>query len=189
MELVSENTFTATGLTPETEYEWSVRAVKGDKASDWVEGPGFSTFALLEIEFPFTATKYYMGTQTAAGTSNFWIVFNSFDPIATGAAATGWQLALDFYSTLVEKNADGCYDIPDGTYTFGTTKDANVINLTGMTRFTQFNEGTRITPDFAIRDGEVNISGNPDEYIFEGYLNLEDGRRVEFTYQGEIIIK
>jgi hypothetical protein len=47
----------------------------------------------------------------------------------------------------------------------------------------------RITPDFAILDGEIQISGDPQEYIFEGKLNLQDGRKVEFTFQGAIIVE
>ncbi len=40
---VTEASYSATGLTSETIYTWKVRAIKGDVASEWAMGPGFST--------------------------------------------------------------------------------------------------------------------------------------------------
>ncbi|MDP2885747.1 MAG: fibronectin type III domain-containing protein, partial [Ignavibacteria bacterium] len=38
-----EKTATLTGLSPGTNYTWKVRTVKGNKSSEWVDGPSFST--------------------------------------------------------------------------------------------------------------------------------------------------
>jgi hypothetical protein len=40
---IKAKTFTATGLTPETTYEWQVRAKDGELFSDWVDGEPFTT--------------------------------------------------------------------------------------------------------------------------------------------------
>ncbi len=40
---VNTAAYQATGLTPETEYTWRVRALKGGLESDWVSGPTFTT--------------------------------------------------------------------------------------------------------------------------------------------------
>jgi hypothetical protein len=185
-ESVNGKTFTTDQLDSETEYAWSVRAVDGERTSEWVDGEAFTTdVAPLIIEFAYLASKYYMGTNATAGTSEFWIVPNSFDPNAVGAAATGWQISLDFYSTLVEKGPDGHYDIPEGTYTFveeGTTPGS--INMKGMTRITEFIEGTRT--DYPIADGSMTVSGTHDDYTFEGKLTLQDGRKIEFTFTGAV---
>jgi hypothetical protein len=43
---VDAKTFAATGLTPETDHTWKVRAIDGDRYSDWVDGPSFRTQAV-----------------------------------------------------------------------------------------------------------------------------------------------
>lgn len=183
---VDEQTFTIDTLDPETEYGWSVRAIDGERASEWVDGPGFTTdIAPIVLDFTFYTTRYHLGDNTEANTSEFWVVLETFDPYAVGTAATGWQLALNFFTDYIEKG-ETSYDIPAGTYEFLHSTAANAINLDGMTRITQFIEGVRT--DYPITSGTVIISGDHNEYTFEIKINLEDGRKIEGSFTDSFTI-
>lgn len=48
--------YSLTGLTPETIYAWRVRSAKGDRWSEWVDGPEFTTKAFAALPSELSAT-------------------------------------------------------------------------------------------------------------------------------------
>lgn len=49
---VTTASYTASGLTAETDYTWKVQAVHGSVVSDWTSGPGFTTSEVSSVPAP-----------------------------------------------------------------------------------------------------------------------------------------
>lgn len=112
---VTTASYNATELTPETAYTWKVRAVRGDLASEWVAGPGFSTVAKTPTPAPTGLTA---DNVTATGVVLSWqhpyadkheVVIGDAPAIVTttaGYTAVGLQ-TLTEYIWKVRSQKDG----------------------------------------------------------------------------------
>jgi uncharacterized protein YmfQ (DUF2313 family) len=83
------NTFTATGLTPDTEYRWSVQAVKGDLRSAWAAERTFRTLAvgvptgLAAKDVTFESANLTWGA--VADATGYEVRINDGTPVAVAA--------------------------------------------------------------------------------------------------------
>ena len=66
--VVTAKTLTATELSPETEYEWRVRAIDGDRKSEWVNGEAFTTDEEPIAETPVPTNLAYSGVTISSAT-------------------------------------------------------------------------------------------------------------------------
>ncbi len=194
-EIVDAKTFTASELTPETNYIWRVRAKSGDLYSDWVIGTVFTTtFAIPEsIEFTHPFIFSYDADYYGPGTSNFSVILTTVD-IDPAIDNTGWMISLDILSTQVnENNGSGYVNIPEGTYNFSTTVDAgNIILGTGAqtaTLLARVLANANYVATSPITGGTVTIAGDHTDYSITMDVILADGTSVDCSYNGPIMIE
>ncbi len=195
-------THTATGLDPETLYNWQVRSTKDGVWSDWATGPQFTT----EIEttiFPYSFGRCW-GDAWGNGTSNFLLELTTFD--FNGNDLNGWQLLLDINAPLVAMGPDKVsLEIPAGTYDFvefaGSAPAANTVLLNYLE-----DDGNPATDDRTtflkkvvngsyvpaeepiIVGGTMTVAVSNSNYTISFDLDIQDGSIFVASYTGTMYI-
>lgn len=119
----NSNSYTATGLTPETTYEWQVRAVNNYGQSAYVTGPGFTTqaFIITYCESKGNNSSYewiakvdigaFSNSSGAAGYTNFTNLSINLNvgqtyaiSLTPGFASTTYN---EYWKIWVDLNGDG----------------------------------------------------------------------------------
>jgi hypothetical protein len=159
---VLENVHIATGLTGETEYEWSVRAIdlSADRVSEWAS----SSFTTGDGRTRFWETRFvqYRKNWYVAPSANFNILFH--DHFALMPGSSGVEVELDIIATPVEDGEDVQFlNIPPGTYTINSTMRTGTIYMYGDTEFLVIVDGYTYQ-NLTVRSGSVVISGDASNY-------------------------
>ena len=191
--VVTDATYTATGLTPETAYTWKVQAVKGDTVSDWGTGPAFTTPKGAPV-FPapadLAATVTHHTAQlswTHAGADSHELVFNDTDPVTlTGTEYLLINLTPETtYAWKVRSGKDDLWsDWVEGEFsTAAIPAPINVGFINARTRYdgNAYMEGTSCI-DITFTDHEY-YSDDRSGWLLELDLIIDavaDGPEVEF---------
>ncbi len=182
---VTELFYDASGLTPETAYIWKVRSGKDGAWSEWAEGGTFTTDE-TGIEFLYALPDYW-GAEYGFGTSNFFILFVTFDPF--GKDFNGYELRMDIISPKANESQSQWYlDIPAGTYTFDFSKAKNTVCLQDENTLLRRVANGRYEESGRISGGTMTISGDHSKYTMKVEMSVADTTFVGY-YKGSILLK
>ncbi len=113
---------------------------------------------------------------------------------------TGDRLYIQMASTLIERNDDGVYDLPEGTYTVTTAEKEDKmgpwelgypfnLNASAMfpsgTTYTRLENGT-YTVNAPLVSGTMTVSRSGDTYTMEFDFRDDQGYTVTGTYEGPL---
>lgn len=183
---VNAKTFTATGLTAETQYTWKVRATDGTNFSEYATGQPFTTLPkqgggddrITEFEIP--GANYFYGDQYTPGVAyNFHITLFTKGVEATG---NGLMLKIDIFAPM-----DSRTEIPDGTYAL--TSDPNkwgepFTSDPDYTWYARYVNAEELS--FTYQSGQAVFSRSGDTYtIVFDYIDTE-GEEIKGTYVGPL---
>lgn len=181
---VTGTEYPLTGLTPDTEYFWTVRAIEGDRSSRWAREETFTTDAIPVLEVAFThATGEDNGTAVSADTNNFLLNFYSYDPESTGFS--GFHIPIDAVSVKVDRDPFLQYlTVPNGTYAFNTNRAANTV---APSTLKQYENGAN-TDSWEITEGSLSVQGTSSAYtiVVEVFYGEDIFRG---TYTGPLTIQ
>jgi len=99
----STNACLAANLTDNTTYTWKVRSVKGDKYSEWVAGPSFTTAQTIPETHPIIGTWEYEKIEVKDVTCN--------DPIMELTIKMGFQ---QYAGESIDGYLSGTYEFAQG---------------------------------------------------------------------------
>ncbi len=171
-ETVNAKTFTAEGLDPETGYAWKVRAIDGERTSEWAEGEAFTT----EAE-PVAGYDFIRATYAAYSATNFAITLNDRPYVENNRQ--GAAMILDFYR--FPENSDRMFG--DGTYVVNGSNSPGTIDPT-YSKFVAHDSNR----DAKITGGTMEISGTGANYTV--VIDLIGTRpATETDPEEEVIIK
>ena len=115
---------------------------------------------------------------------------------------TGDRLYIQMASTLIERNDDGVYDLPEGTYTVTTAEKEDKmgpwelgypfnLNASAMfpsgTTYTRLENGT-YTVNAPLVSGTMTVLRSGDTYTMEFDFRDDQGYTVTGTYEGPLSV-
>ena len=177
----SGTSFEATGLTPNANQTWSVRALADRRTSAWVDGAGFKT---LEKQISFTVAQ---GIFENAGffsdiTADHRVVTLDFFESEPASGYTGMYMSLKlvFDGTLDLSNE--YIDIPARTYNILTSATTLNTIWSGGSSLTEITGGSAGAP-VGLSSGTMTVSGNHTGYTVN--FNLTFGTtQITSTFEG-----
>ena len=182
---VDKTTYEPTGLTSETEYKWSVAAVRGDKNSVWAE----STFTTIEsrVRFVYSNGAYYGRVHDGVDLEVFNLLFLGFDP--KGGDINGHELMLELLvdPSLVDPAAES-FDIPAGTYEVSVPYNANTVNLGSSYTVLSLIEDSYYTEDYVITGGKFVVEGDRNNYKMKMDIECLGGGMFKGSYEGPLSV-
>jgi hypothetical protein len=188
---VTGTPYNITGLTPETEYRWTVRTVTGDRWSDWPEVVTFTTgTAPVFDNLEFTHAQGELNEEYAeVDRSNFIVRLATFDLDADPAEWTGDYFYLDLVTELADLSpTEEFVHIKAGEYTFNESGNAGSANIL-TSRFYVFDAGVEAS-SMALTSGTVDIEGESgDNYQIRIEGVDEYGNPFSATFMGDIPIR
>ena len=187
---VAELNHVVVGLEPATAYTWKVRSCKNDEWSNWAESE-FTTEPVpvpIDLEFSYSYTRYD-GNVYMQGTSCIDLIFTDHDMY--GDDLSGWLLELDLILDAVDDSPNVEYiDLTPGTYPFSSTKAPNIVYLSQFTIIREvLEDGYYVQPVPKITEGTVTITKAGTDYTMTVSLKVDDGRTINGSYTGPIVVK
>lgn len=185
------NSHPLTGLTAETEYEWTVRAIEGDRTGEWAEEKTFTTLPIPVTEVTFTyVTAIDNGNAVSDDTNNFIIDLYENEPTGEGDSPVidGFRFSLDAISVKIDRDVFTQFlVIPNGDYTLADTNIASTIAKSDNTFLKLYEAGEEIE-DYDLTEVKVNIVGSLDSYTVTVEIPYSEGI-FRGTYTGKIEVK
>lgn len=185
---VNAKTFVATGLTPETEYTWKVRAVNGTDYSEWVNGTAFTTLSSI-VAPTGLVVENILGTMATfkwqGEAANYELAINDNTPISiNGKNYQADDLTPSTnYTWKVRSVEDDKYSVWVNGPSFSTTADTDKIKVT-------FGNDPVWTPElveaYHIFYGDSEFFAFLFAAVFDTNTNKYDIPFVEFTCDPEV---
>lgn len=133
------------------------------------------------------ADVIYYGDALEAGFSEYYFQVGDMEPDSEGKPlGSGYMLDFDLWGATSADSKNAV--IPEGTYKFSRNIEINSL-------FADKTCGHCIIPDgtgkYSIEytDGSVTVEHSADGYALSGYFVLEDGYKLNFTYNGKLEFK
>lgn len=160
-----DNTFTLTGLTPETDYTVKVRAVNGEKKSKWSKAESFTT----DIATP-APTDVAVSDITSSTASISWTGFGESYNLRYREYSPGAEFVTDFEDssmngwTTIDADGDG------NTWVLGSAAGGIYIQEGGSLAGT----GRDSSQDLIVSGSYSNVTGalTPDNYLVSPQITL-----------------
>ncbi|MDR2890982.1 MAG: fibronectin type III domain-containing protein [Alistipes sp.] len=167
---VEENSYLLTGLTADTEYNWTVRTLQGEMSSEWAPEASFVTrrIQFVEVDLDNDYGQFIYG----AGVRNISVSFHSFH---TSHGQTGYDLTMDLLATEIDSAADVKYlELPAATYSFDSSETAPSVIIGPDTKVRRF-DNWELVEELEVTSGTMVVGkdGQNDVITFE--LTLENG--------------
>lgn len=168
--------YAVSGLSPDTKYTWTVRAVDGERKGEWAVPTTFST---RPVQFVEAELKSY--SASSGFVIDFHTYYAQFDQ-------TGYNLEINMITGAVDDGTDVKYlDIPEGRYELVPTGEKN----TAHSEFTWLYEYENGYPKtrFPVEGGEVEVEKEGDTYRMSFNMELEGGQSFVAEYNGTLSLR
>ena len=168
--------------------------------------PEYRSNLTENVELNVTHMSGEIRPGQGSGTEGTYWTLQFFGPDAEFNAGmgggTGDRLCIKLASTLIERNDDGVYDLPEGTYTVASADKEDVVapwemvypfnlNASAMfpsgTTYTRLENGT-YTVNAPLVSGTMTVSRSGDTYTMEFDFRDDQGYTVTGTYEGPLSV-
>ena len=168
--------------------------------------PEYRSNLTENVELNVTHMSGEIRPGQGSGTEGTYWTLQFFGPDAEFNAGmgggTGDRLCIKLASTLIERNDDGVYDLPEGTYTVASADKEDVVapwemvypfnlNASAMfpsgTTYTRLENGT-YTVNAPLISGTMTVSRSGDTYTMEFDFRDDQGYTVTGTYEGPLSV-
>lgn len=180
----TDPSFTATTLENEREYTWRVRSVSTDNLrSEWVDGEAFIT----------GTTVHFLAPASSATMDFYGSFYEDMHELIINVVSYNWPVdgfnGFEFRTCFLAQPdlTKPIIDIPEGTYTFGSTKEPFYIDTNqAVTGLVRIDEGNATYSD--LESGTVTVEGDHTNYTLTYEFLLKDGTEFYADYVGPIDI-